>query len=195
MKGALLQVQWPFIHFLDSAADNLLFSIPAENWRQQPFLTKDLKKRAFVSERVNRFMDKRWLTLLMVAFIGLNLFAVGTPTAQDAPEEIMIHSEGYKRKVFKPVKFTHLVHVEEYGIECNECHHDYKEGENVWEEGDPVLKCGLCHNPKKKQGDVHRLVFAYHFNCKTCHKQNEAGPMECKECHAKKGESLEKKAP
>ena len=130
--------------------------------------------------------DKRLLTLLTVALTGLMFLAGGTLTAEDMPEEIQIDTEGYKRKVYKPVMFTHLTHAEDYGIECNECHHDYKEGENIWEEGDPAKKCVICHNPNKKQGKVHRLVFAFHFNCKKCHKENESGPRECKECHTKK---------
>lgn len=139
-------------------------------------------------EEVIMIMDKRLLTLLSVATAGFLFFAVGTLTADDMPEEIQIASEGYKRKIYTPVKFTHLIHVEDYGVECDECHHDYKDGENVWEEGDPVKKCVVCHNPKKKQGNVHRLVFAYHFNCKKCHRENESGPRECAECHTKKGE-------
>lgn len=136
--------------------------------------------------KVTTMKDKRLLTLLTVALTGLMFLAEGTLTAEDIPEEIQIDTEGYKRKVYKPVMFTHLTHLEDYAIECNECHHDYKEGENIWEEGDPVKKCVICHNPNKKQGEVHRLVFAFHFNCKKCHKENESGPIECKECHTKK---------
>ncbi len=132
-------------------------------------------------------MKNRLLTLLTVVFTGLMFLGVGTLTAEEdeAPDEVMIDNEGYKRKVHGPVKLTHLVHVEDFGLECDQCHHDFKEGENVWEEGDPVKKCVVCHNPKKKQGNVHRLVFAYHFNCKNCHKENDSGPIECKECHTK----------
>lgn len=131
-------------------------------------------------------MKRNWLTLVMIVLSCLVFIATGTLTAEDIPEDIMIDSDGYKRKLFKPVEFTHLVHVEDYGIECNECHHDYKSGENVRQEGDPVKKCVVCHNPSKKQGQVHRLVFAFHFNCKTCHNENEGGPKECKECHTKR---------
>lgn len=130
-------------------------------------------------------MFKRLLTLLTVAIAGFVLIAVGTLTAEDMPKEILIESKGYKRKIHKPVKFTHLIHIEDYAIECNDCHHDYKDGENVWKQGDPVNKCGVCHNPDRKQGKVHRLVFAFHFNCKKCHKENESGPIECQACHTK----------
>jgi hypothetical protein len=131
-------------------------------------------------------MGKRLLILLAVAIVVLVSIAVGTPAAEDAPDEILIASKGYKRKVYDPVKFPHLVHVEDYGIECTECHHNYKDGENIWEEGDPVKKCDACHNPNRKQGKVPRLVFAFHFNCKKCHTENESGPRECQACHTKK---------
>jgi len=132
-------------------------------------------------------MTKRILRLLFIAFTSLMFLTIGLLTAEEMPEEIKIYNEGYKRKVYKPVLFTHLVHSEDYGIECSNCHHNYQDGENVWEEGDPIQKCIACHSPTKKQGEnVHRLVFAYHFNCKNCHKENESGPIECKECHTKK---------
>ena len=138
-------------------------------------------------------IDKRLLSFFSVAIAGFLFFAVGPLPADDMPEEIQIASKGYKRKIYKPVIFTHLIHVEDYGVECNECHHDYKDGENVWEEGDPVKKCGVCHSPRKKQGNVHRLVFAFHFNCKKCHKENESHPRECTECHTKIGEAIQDK--
>jgi hypothetical protein len=134
-------------------------------------------------------MDKRLFTLLTFAMVGFVLIAVGTLTAEDMPEEILIATKGYKRKVYKPVRFTHLTHVEDYGIECIECHHDYKDGENVWQEGDPVKECVDCHNPNRRQGKLPRLVFAFHFNCRKCHKENESGPIECQECHTKKEKS------
>jgi hypothetical protein len=135
--------------------------------------------------RINRL----FLVLPVVAFAVLMFILFGTPAVGESPDTLMIYNEGYNRKLYEPVLFTHLEHVEDFGIECTDCHHDYKDGENVWQEGDPVRKCAACHNPKKKQGTVHRLVFAFHFNCKKCHKDNEAGPIECKECHKKKGAS------
>jgi hypothetical protein len=32
---------------------------------------------------------------------------------------------------------------------------------------------------------VYRLVFAYHFSCKKCHQEYEAGPVACEDCHTK----------
>ncbi len=129
----------------------------------------------------------RFMFFIMVS-VALAFLLDATPQAQQEqkiPKVIMISNNGYRRKVHhKPVRFTHLAHIEDYGLECTECHHNYRSGKNVWKEGDPVKKCIACHSPVKKQGqNVHRLVFAYHFKCKKCHKENDSGPVKCKECH------------
>jgi len=135
----------------------------------------------------------RYVVFPIVWFIALSFVFDAAPQAQqgqEAPKLIKISNKGYRRKVHHaPVTFTHLAHIEDYGIECTECHHNYRSGENVWKEGDPVRKCIDCHSPIKKQGqNVPRLVFAYHFKCKKCHKENESGPVKCKECHSKKAD-------
>ena len=105
--------------------------------------------------------------------------------AQDVPETIKIYNKGYRRKLYKPVEFPHLAHIDDYGFECTECHHNYKDGKNVWKEGDPVRRCMVCHSPTKRRGKVYRLMFAYHLNCKRCHREAESGPIKCSECHKK----------
>lgn len=137
-------------------------------------------------------MHKRLLTMFMVALTGIVFLGVGSLMAeegseQEQPDAVTIDTEGYRRKLFKPIEFTHLEHADDYALDCVDCHHEYKEGENVWEEGDLVQQCVVCHNPKQKLGEnAHRLPIAYHFNCKGCHKEVEEGPVECKECHEKK---------
>lgn len=125
--------------------------------------------------------------LILALFTGAGLIAADCLTAEDIPEEIEIYNEGYRKKLYEPVDFNHLEHVEDYDVACDQCHHDYKGGENIWKKGDPVKKCTQCHNPKKKQGEkVYRLVFAYHFNCKKCHQENDSGPTACEDCHTKR---------
>jgi hypothetical protein len=94
-------------------------------------------------------------------------------------EVVMIENEGYKKDKSGPVKFQHRKHeikylnLEDKNIPCTECHHEYKDGKNIWKEGDPVKKCGAedCHDPlKKKDKKNHKLQIAYHKNCKACHK-------------------------
>jgi len=129
-----------------------------------------------------------------VALLAMALFVGGgVLTAADVPETITIENSGYKKDKKGPVSFSHKKHHDEYKVACSDCHHVYKDGKNVWKEGDPVKKCSECHDPLKKQGKVKKLQNAYHRNCKNCHKalQKEgkpAGPFKkCNDCHQKKG--------
>ena len=137
-------------------------------------------------------MKRKFLSLLLVVFTGLLFIAVGALTAADVTDEINIENQGYKSDKKGAVKLTHKKHSAEYKVACADCHHDYKDGKNVWKEGDPVKKCGDCHDPKKKQGEAMKLQNAYHKNCKNCHKDlgkegKPTGPFKkCNDCHAKK---------
>ena len=136
-------------------------------------------------------MTKRTLNLILVALTGIVFLTVGALTAADVPDDILIQNEGYKKDKKGPVKLTHKKHSTDYKVACNECHHEYKDGKNVWKEGQPVKKCSECHNPTKKQGDVMKLQNAYHKNCKDCHKAatkegKKAPYKKCNDCHAKK---------
>jgi len=147
-------------------------------------------------------MKKGMLTLVMVAFTVLSFLAVGTFTAAnvtDAPDVVKIENEGYKSDKKGHVNLSHKKHQVEYinpdgnKISCAECHHEYKDGKNVWKEGQPVKKCGDCHDPKKKVDKVKKLQLAYHSNCKNCHKalvkagkSKNAPYKKCTGCHQKK---------
>ncbi len=130
------------------------------------------------------------------AFIGVLVcfmfVAGGALTAADVPEKVTIENSGYKKDKKGPVILSHKKHSAEYKVACTECHHVYKDGKNVWKEGDPVKKCSECHNPKKKQGKILKLQNAYHKNCKSCHKKIiKAGKgkppfKKCTQCHQKK---------
>jgi hypothetical protein len=132
-------------------------------------------------------MKKGTLRLAMVAVIsGLIFLAVGALTAADVPSDIMIENKGYKSDKKGPVKFAHKKHSTDYKLACTECHHDYKDGKNVWKDTDPVKKCSACHNPEKKQGNVDKLQQAYHKNCQGCHKEkhpDKAPYKKCNDCH------------
>jgi len=136
-------------------------------------------------------MKKRTLTLIMVSIAGLLFLVAGALTAAGGSDDIMISNEGYKSDKKGPVKFSHKKHIEALKIACTDCHHDYKDGKNVWKEGEPVKKCAACHDPLEKKGDVDKLNTAYHNNCKECHKKavadgKEAPYKKCNECHQKK---------
>lgn len=136
-------------------------------------------------------MTKRTLNLILVALTGMVFLAVGALTAADVPDEVVIQNEGYKKDKKGPVKLSHKKHSVDYKIACNECHHEYKDGKNIWKEGQPVKKCSACHDPKKKQGKTMKLQNAYHKNCKDCHKaaakEGKKAPFKkCNDCHGKK---------
>ena len=129
------------------------------------------------------------LTLLMVGallFVAAGVFA----SAQKAADEFNIENK-YKDDKKGPVKLTHKKHAEEYKVACTECHHEYKDGKNVWKDTDPVKKCSSpsCHDTEKKQGNADKLNLAFHKNCQTCHKElkdKKAPHKNCNDCHQKK---------
>ncbi|MGD9031590.1 MAG: cytochrome c3 family protein [Desulfobacteraceae bacterium] len=138
-------------------------------------------------------MKKGIWSLGVAVLAGLMFLGVGVLTAADVPDEIMISNEGYKTDKKGPVKLTHKKHSVDYKVACNECHHEYENGKNVWKEGQPVKKCADCHDPKKKQGKTLKLNIAYHKNCKNCHKEimkkdpsKKAPFKKCNDCHQKK---------
>ncbi|MDY7035341.1 MAG: cytochrome c3 family protein [Thermodesulfobacteriota bacterium] len=138
-------------------------------------------------------MKKGLLALVVVALTGFIFITVGVLTAGDVPDDVIIQNEGYKKDKKGPVKLSHKKHSTEYKVACNECHHEYKEGKNIWKEGQPVRKCSECHNPLKKEDKVIKLQNAYHKNCKNCHKalikdgkSTKAPFKKCNDCHQKK---------
>jgi hypothetical protein len=137
-------------------------------------------------------MRKKTL-FLSLFIISVALFAgVGILVATDAPDELKIKSDAFTKYKKGAVQFTHKKHSVDYKIACAECHHVYKEGKNVFKEGDPVQKCSACHDAVKSKGKVKKLMLAYHRNCQGCHKQLEkagkkTGPTrKCNDCHEKK---------
>jgi hypothetical protein len=137
-------------------------------------------------------MRKRILFLGAV-IISMALFAgTGILIATDAPDEISIYADAIKTHKKGPVNLTHKKHHVDYKIACTECHHVYQEGKNIYKEGDPVQKCQECHDAEKSEGNVKKLMLAYHKNCQGCHKELEkagkkSGPTKkCNDCHAKK---------
>ena len=123
---------------------------------------------------------------VLMAFLGVFL-GYGLLVAADAPDEIEIfHKKTLGEMKKGPVKFTHKKHVNDHKVKCAECHHVYKDGKNVWKEGDKVENCAACHG-KAKKGNADKLQNAFHKNCQTCHKEAKKGPFKkCNECHADK---------
>lgn len=136
---------------------------------------------------------RKLILLLSVVIVSVALFTgVGILIATDVPEEISIYSDAFERHKKGPVTFSHKKHNVDYKVACTECHHVYKEGKNVFKEGDPVQTCSGCHDALESKGKVKKLMLAYHRNCQGCHKDLEkagkkAGPTKkCNDCHQKK---------
>jgi hypothetical protein len=135
-------------------------------------------------------MKKGLLTLIVLGMTGLSFIATGALIAADIPDEIIIKGDSYKKDTKGPVKFSHKKHSTEYKAACDECHHDYKDGKNVWTAMDPVKKCSECHDYEESKGEMKKRQTAFHNNCKTCHKQAKKGGKEapdtkCDDCHQK----------
>jgi len=144
-------------------------------------------------------MTGRLILSCMMAF--LLVFAVSfVVVAQDeGPETIVIKSPLWPEPTKAPVTFSHQKHAEDYKIACDDCHHVYEGGKNVWEPGDPVQPCHECHTNAVIQGEKKlpeaeqklNLKLAYHDNCIGCHKKVKAenkettAPVTCTGCHPK----------
>ena len=136
---------------------------------------------------------KKQILFLLTGIISIAFFTgAGILIATDSPDEITIKSDAFAKYKKGPVKFTHKKHNVDYKTTCAECHHVYKEGKNVYKQGDPVQKCSACHDAVKSKGKVKKLMLAYHKNCQGCHKKLEkagkkTGPTKkCNDCHEKK---------
>ena len=110
------------------------------------------------------------------------LFAV-VVIAGEVPEVITIDDCMNKKSA---VEFPHAAHWEV--TECTTCHHT-QEGLTA-DSGEEVQPCGSCHNEPEdaetpKCSEMSLKKNHYHINCVTCHKESEAGPVKCDECHPK----------
>jgi len=94
-----------------------------------------------------------------------------------------IQVDAFENPQRPPAGFRHDEHNGLAEIEeCNVCHHLYEDGQLVEDESSEDQRCADCHgmqNVGRKPG----LVEAFHTNCKSCHRQNEKGPLMCGQCH------------
>jgi hypothetical protein len=143
------------------------------------------------------------LKLIVAVLVGGVFLAVGYTVAMsgEIPATITVKDPAFTTLKKTPVPFSHEKHFKDMNIACTDCHHIFKDGKNVWKEGDPVKKCSECHKPVATEknsltfckkaypaGKAPGLKCAYHMNCIACHKKaKEAGkkraPTECSKCH------------
>ncbi len=130
----------------------------------------------------------RVLVALIVGVAVLAAFTLAYAATKAPENDIVIESKDvFKEHKKTPVVFPHAKHK---ALKCTDCHHEYKDGKNVWKEGQEVKKCSACHK-LKAEGKVEKLESAYHKKCVDCHKKlkkekKPTGPTACTKCHPKK---------
>lgn len=79
------------------------------------------------------------------------------------------------------VLFNHKIHaaVSGYGLSCGDCHHTLSEDEYA-----DAQSCSECHELDEGDEEMPKRADAFHLQCINCHKDFEAGPVECTGCHA-----------
>ena len=89
------------------------------------------------------------------------------------------------------VVFDHTKHVDEYGVDCETCHHellDEADEDGIIPEDAEPIPCSDCHSKVSDDPDVPGLMDAYHQSCMGCHEEIDAGPYtqdQCNQCHFK----------
>jgi hypothetical protein len=149
-------------------------------------------------------MKKQTVLALIISAMGVAFVFAPVYATQQAGDTIVMDSAVFGTHTKALVTFTHKKHSVDHKLPCTDCHHTYKEGKNVWKEGDEVQKCTACHSEarasKAKGGEpelsqreeIKKYYYsAIHENCVGCHKDlkkeaKPAGPTVCKDCHAKK---------
>lgn len=137
----------------------------------------------------------RLILTLVVGIAAAAAFTIAYAKTEAPETDIKIESkEVFKTPKKGPVTFSHSKHKE---LECTQCHHEYKDGKNVWQKGQEVKKCESCHE-LESEGKKVKLEKAYHDTCVECHKKlkkekKKTGPTSCTKCHAKAEKAEEKK--
>jgi hypothetical protein len=133
------------------------------------------------------------LFTLILGVICLAAFTVVYAESKAPDKDLTINTpEIFKEKKQAPVTFNHAKHKDQV---CTNCHHEYKDGQNVWKEGQEVKKCSACHKDKD-EGKAVKLYSCYHkkeaehSSCVGCHTKLKAdnkktGPTACPKCHIK----------
>jgi hypothetical protein len=127
---------------------------------------------------------------LMIAVAAVLIF-IWTPHLPAQPDKIVLdNAKVWGGRTRPAVTFPHNRHAEA-GLSCKDCHHIYKDGENVLEEGaleegKEGIHCSACHHPNSRLN----LEQAFHDQCIGCHRKDlkenkKTGPRFCGGCHVK----------
>ncbi|MCB1702560.1 MAG: cytochrome c3 family protein [Pseudomonadales bacterium] len=120
---------------------------------------------------------------LKLAAAGILALLLSSSALAAPPDVITIDDCAAKKS---PVEFPHAAHFEL--AECSSCHHT-QEGLSK-ETADQAKPCSECHNTPEKAttpscGETSLKKNQFHINCVACHKEKEAGPTKCNDCHPK----------
>ena len=110
---------------------------------------------------------------MMIFFLitGIVCYASFTPPVPDpdnGPVRMMFQNKAGK------VLFTHSVHTDDYTSDCLDCHHNI--------EDDETYNCSECHEETGDE-DLLSREDAFHTQCRGCHEELDAGPVDCITCH------------
>ena len=115
--------------------------------------------------------DLKMAIRIMIAFlaIGIVCYAAFSPPVLGEGEEplriMLLNQSG-------PVLFAHTSHIDDYGIECESCHHT----------DDDTYNCSECHE-KTGDEDVPSRADSLHAQCIDCHEEYDLS-VDCTSCHA-----------
>ncbi len=124
-------------------------------------------------------MKKSNILIVIAGLIGL--FVFGLAYAQDDIQSL--EHDIFVNRERPAAVFPHTLHADDLEIDCLDCHHIYKDGENVWDESE-ISDCTACHS-LEADGKIMSAMKAFHANCKGCHLEENKGPVTCGECHPK----------
>ncbi len=133
------------------------------------------------------------LIALTIATACLAVFTLSYAETKAPDKPIVLDFKDVFTKMKQtPVTFEHKAHKD---LKCTDCHHEFKDGQNVWKEGQEVKKCSACHK-LEADGKTVKLYAAFHgsadhSSCVGCHKKlkkekKKGGPTACAKCHPKK---------
>ncbi|TWI68890.1 class III cytochrome C family protein [Desulfobotulus alkaliphilus] len=127
-------------------------------------------------------MLKKSLAFLSVlGILGLIVFSLNAFSGID---EGTVTDPAFERKTRGTVAFDHDMHMDAPGVmDCATCHHYYEDGVLIEFQSSEGLSCSECH--MGSGGDTLPLIEAYHQQCRSCHIEQQAGPVTCAGCHVK----------
>jgi hypothetical protein len=122
-------------------------------------------------------------SLILAVAAGSLALLISSASLAAPPEHITIDDCVAKKSA---VEFPHAAHFDV--TECSTCHHTQED--LSLETADQAKPCSECHNTPEKAGtpgcsETSLKKNPFHINCVSCHKEKEAGPTKCNDCHPK----------